>query len=282
MNTYRILLYPLMLLFAGCATEWDLSVNHERHTVVKQVHLNNANSDERAMTAKKLIQSVTDNNSKVIEHFDSVALRRIYGFDLYDNSSSKRIQTFVLLDKPRVILRIKKDSNNKFDGIIQGIANDGSISWKHGLIVDGREVFSILYISENVLITKETIDNKGHSYFFINPSSGETLSSTPPFWLNYGAGFNEKSSNLYLTEASGTSTYNTILFRYDNVSKLNVIAHISNEFSGHKRGGLTPELSFGNEKYIVLSIRPAGRSIAFSGFVVVDVETGEFLYKDYG
>ena len=151
------------------------------------------------------------------------------------------------------------------------------------MTANGRETYSILYISEKVLITNETIDNKGHSHFFINPYSGEILSKTPPFWFNYGAGFNEDSFILYLSEASGTRTNKSVLYRYDNVSKLNVIADIPNEFSGHKRGmGLTPELSFGNEKYIILTIGSAGRSIGFSGFVVVDVETGEFLYKDYG
>ena len=104
-------MYPLMLLCAGCATEWDLPVNNNRHTVVKQVHLNNADSAERGMVAKKLIQSVTDNGSTVIDSFDSdnsAALRRSYGFGLYDNNSSKRKQPFVLLDKPRVILQIEK------------------------------------------------------------------------------------------------------------------------------------------------------------------------------
>ena len=283
MNAYKILLYPLMLLCAGCATEWDLPVNNNRHTVVKQVHLNNADSAERGMIAKKMIQSVTDKDSTVIERFDSVALRRIYGFGLYDSSSSKRKQTFVLIDKPRVILQIEKKSSNKYDGVIQRVGNDGGVSWEYRLIDDGREMFSILYVSDKVIVTDEIIDNKGHSYFFINPYSGVILRSTPPFWLNYGAGFNEDSFTLYLTEAPRLNREKSILYRYDNVSKLNVIAMIPNEFSGRKRAmGLTPILSFGNEKYIVLSIRPVGRSGGFSGFVVVDVETGEFLYKDHG
>lgn len=289
-----ILTIILFIVCSGCDMEdkWEMDITPGRYKIIKQQEFGAKDKSNKMALLRAWIEKASGENVKIIEGFDSTFFKpKIINYSIETSED----YTEILLDNPKVALSVKKDdATGQINGALYGdtpylweyplrtnIRKLGSL--RHPYYTSDRKVNSIFYASEKIIAIDNSAGYKGGVYTFLNPKTGEILDETAPAGLVAAIGFNEHGSALYVAGAVNEPPYR-VAYHYDfKEKKMKELAKISNVFSGIRRGmTLLPVLSFAQEKYLLLQIWPAGRSISYSGFVVVDVKNREVIYKDHG
>ena len=288
MNTLKfsiVLLLTFQLL--ACTDRWHLKIADGRYSEVARYTVENLSyGDANEVMLSDFKKSLGISDNEILLNFEGQSPR--YDIKLSYINSEPAVGSYqrVVAEQYGLSLDVigyrsthKRILERKFNDINWKYPLDKT--WKYPFDHESDEARKIVYLDENMLIIKEEIKYRA-VFTIIDMKTGAHRDSSPPVSIMSTEGYRAGSKAIYIALGSTSRDQDSHLVKYDIESKSIVpIAAIPNDFSNGKMAiRMQPMLSFLNDKYVLVEISTGGRGINFCGFVVVDVNTGEFVLHD--